>query len=199
MAAQRAGLTQALDLHPDNIVTEEKALIEGRSRLIGRTLLYKSSATGSKICDSYVSWLFAGVGAAHTLILANIDTTSKYISLSAMKASIGIFLAASAIVAIEKFLSIYIQHTAAENSDVQGFANETISTGFTPDFAAIRSEMDKATLGFTRLFNRLTRLVADEPRAITVAKASQIQYVVAGIAAVMLISSIAATFFGLKV
>jgi hypothetical protein len=188
-----------LDLQASNLVTDSKEIVEQRSRIVGRTLLYKSSSTASRICDTYISWMLAGVGASYALILANVASIAPYISPLALKRGVIIFLVAAAFVAFEKLVAIYIAQTSIENSEVQAYARETSASGAEIDLTIVNDEMSKATLPHTRWLNRAMRRFLDEPRARTVAKAAQVQYVVAVIALATMITSLAFVALGLKV
>ena len=177
----------------------KEQIIEKRSRIVGRNLIFATSATASRICDTYTSWVLAGVGATHALVLSNVDLTSAFIAPSSIKSAVILFLIAFALMSVEKFIAIYVAQTTTEHAEIETYAKETKLNGDEIDLSVVDAEMHKATMLHTRWLNKIVSKFYDEPRARTVAQAAQVQYVVAGIAVLFLFASVACLALGMKV
>lgn len=169
------------------------------SRHVARQLLYLSSAKSSAVVDSFLSWLLTGTGAAIGLVLSNLGTLDSYIGTPSVRCSALLFLGASLPAVLQKYISSVVVGSGEAVERAWELAEKASVTHDDLDFSIIQAEMHKSTLPTTRAIKWLASAVFRDPDlARNIARATQIQWLLAITSTVLLLSSIATLVLGLQ-
>ena len=180
--------------------TESQPDVSKTSKLIARTLLYQSAGKSAQIIDSFTTWILAGVGASMALLLGNVDNISDHVSLTQFRTALIIYLAGMTLGVIEKFIASYVIGTA-ESALTAAEYHKNIAENFEEvDYTVIREEFARVTLPSTKYAKRfMHRILRSTDNAHSMAKLSQIQYVLSATAILCFILTIASLIHGLQV
>jgi hypothetical protein len=181
-------------------MTDSDDLKEEASRHVARQLLYLSSAKSSAVVDSFLSWLLAGTGAALGLVVSNLSGLQPYISSASVKCAALLFLAAAFLAVLQKYISSVVVGSGEAVEKAAALAEKASVTYDDLDFLIIQAELEKSTLPTTRFLKWAARkLFKDPDLARNIARVTQIQWLLAIISTMLLLSSIAALVLGLQV
>jgi len=93
---------------------------EIQANILAGQLLILATQRVSASFDTFSGWLAAGFGAALALFIANLDTVSKFASLSSLKCASFLFLVSAALAVIDKLLAAFI--AAGTTAAIEGAA-----------------------------------------------------------------------------
>ena len=170
------------------------------SRAIARKLMYQAAGKSSQVIDSFVSWLFAGVGACMALVLSNMDGLSSYLSLSSIRAACILFLFGAIFAIIEKFISAFVVGNAEASEKSAEYMARFAETFDDIDMKIVRNEFKEVTLPLTKIAKKIIQGVLRTTHpAHDSAKLCQIQYHFSAFAIFFLLSSMMSLVYGLQV
>ena len=119
--------------------------------LVGATMV-SASGKSSAVLDAFASWLLAGCSAVIALLLSNLDSISSYIAVADIKLAAFWLIAASCIVAIQKYISSIIGSTAEASAAARELVKPLLEQGIEVDLDLIFTEMQKAVFQPGRWF-----------------------------------------------
>lgn len=90
------------------------------------TLLVIARRVGDAL-PAFTSWLLAGMGAAFTLVLANVDTVSKFVAIANIKFGAIVFLLSLAVAVLATQLAAIIKATLASLDDAELFTKKLLA------------------------------------------------------------------------
>lgn len=127
---------------------------ETQANILAGQLLILATQRVSASFDTFSGWLVAGFGAALALFIANLDTVSKFASLSSLKFASFLFLVSAALAVIDKLLAALI--AAGTTAAVEGAAlgKDLEERGIEVDISRLFSETERALLWPGSLFAR---------------------------------------------
>jgi|APMI01.1.fsa_nt_gi ABC-type multidrug transport system fused ATPase/permease subunit len=170
------------------------------SRLIARVLLYQSAGKSAQIIDSFTTWVLAGVGASMALLLGNLDDVSVHVSLFQFRTALIAYLIGMVFGIAEKFIASYVIGTAESAIEAAEYHKNIHENFENVDYNVIREEFERVTLPSTKYAKRLLhRLLRSSENAHSMAKLSQVQYVLSGLSILFFVLTIASLIHGLQV
>lgn len=154
---------------------------ETQASILAGQLLILATQRVSASFDSFSGWLAAGFGAALALFIANLDTVSKFASVSILKSASFLFLASAVLAVIDKMLAAFVAAgtTAAIEGaalgkdfggrgieiDISRFFSETERALFWPASSFARLAFTKAKLGISLRLAACTRRLLRSKRS----------------------------------
>lgn len=90
--------------------------------------LLASTKRVSETLPTFTSWLLAGSGAAFTLVLANIDTVSKFIEITHIRFGLLMFLAGLGLSVLATYLSTVIKAAQDAHEDGEKLGERVIAS-----------------------------------------------------------------------
>lgn len=125
-----------------------------QASILAGQLLVLATQRVSASFDTFSGWLAAGFGATLALFIANLDTVSKFASLSSLKCASFLFLVSAAFAVIEKLLAALI--AAGTTAAIEGAAlgKDLGEREIEIDISRLFSETEKALFWPGSLFAR---------------------------------------------
>jgi hypothetical protein len=87
---------------------EEMKASELQARVLAGQLLTLAARKSSSTLDIFSGWLLAGFGAGFALLLANLDSITKFLSLSNLKLGASLFLISAVLAVLEKLIASFV-------------------------------------------------------------------------------------------
>jgi len=127
---------------------------ETQASILAGQLLILATQRVSASFDSFSGWLAAGFGAALALFIANLDTVSKFASVSSLKYASFLFLLSVVLSVIDKMLAAFI--AAGTTAAIEGAAlgKDLGERGIEIDISKFFSETKRALFWPGSLFAR---------------------------------------------
>lgn len=123
------------------------------SILAGHVLILATQRVSASF-DTFSGWLAAGFGAALALFIANLDTVSKFASLSSLKCASFLFLVSAALAVIEKLLAALIAAGTIAAIEGAALGRDLVERDLEIDITTFFSETEKALFWPGSLFAR---------------------------------------------
>ena len=170
------------------------------ARLLAAKILTTAAQRSSAAMDTFSSWLLVGFGAAFALILANMDSVTKFIPFAHLKSGAILYLASALLAVADKFLASFVAAGTGSASDGDALARDLESRGARVDLPELLREVQK---GLMWPWSLIARYMADSTLAGDHAvagrvhtKASQFQGYVVLVQALLCIVSAAVVVYG---
>lgn len=167
-----------------------------------RTLLAATRRVGDAL-PPFSTWLLGGFGAAFALVLANIDTVSKFIAITHIRFGLLIFLGSLAIAVLATYLSTIVKAALGAQEDGEQLGKEIVALPGKFDLPLYIAEYERGLLPPIRWIARAQMKKAMSGDLVAgarmIAKLSQLQALLVLCQSVLAVVAVGAMAFGLKV
>lgn len=127
---------------------------ETQASIVAGQVLILATQRVSASFDTFSGWLAAGFGAALALFIANLDTVSKFVSLSSLKCASFLFIISAALAVIDKLLAALIAAGTIAAIEGAALGKDLVEGGLEIDIPTLFSETEKALFWPGSLFAR---------------------------------------------
>ncbi|PMR89097.1 hypothetical protein [Xanthomonas arboricola] len=127
---------------------------ETQANILAGQLLILATQRVSTSFDTFSGWLAAGFGAALALFIANLDTVSKFSSLSSIKCASILFLVSALLAVIDKLLAAFIAAGTTAATEGAAFGKDLAQREIEFDVTTFFAETEKALFWPASLFAR---------------------------------------------
>jgi hypothetical protein len=166
-----------------------------------RTLLAATRRVGDALAP-FSTWLLGGFGAAFALVLANIDTASKFIAITHIRIGLLIFLGSLAIAVLATYLSTIVKAALGAQEDGEQLGKEIVALPRKFDLPLYVAEYERGLLPPIRWIARVQIKKAMSGDLVAgarmIAKLSQLQALLVLCQSILAVVAVGAMAFGLK-
>ena len=166
-----------------------------------RTLLAVTRRVGN-VLPPFSTWLLGGFGAAFSLVLANIDTVSKFIAITHIRFGLLIFLASLVIAVLATYLSTIVKAALGAQEDGEALGKEIVLLPGKFDLTLYLAEYERGLLPPIRWIVRsqIKKVMSGDivAGARMIAKLSQLQALLIVCQSILAVIAVGALAFGLK-
>ena len=166
-----------------------------------RTLLAVTRHVGNAL-PSFSTWLLGGFGAAFALVLANIDTASKFIAVTHIRFGLLVFLASLAIAVLATYLSATVKAALGAQEEGEALSVAIVALPGEFDLALYIREYERGLLPPIRwvVHGQMKKVMRGDvvAGARMIAKLSQVQALLVVSQSILALVGVGAMAFGLK-
>jgi hypothetical protein len=113
------------------------------SLVLAGQLLTRAAGRASEALDKFSGWMLAGFGAAFALVLANIQTVSKFVPVASLRGGALFLLVAIMVGVLQKYLASIVASAAAAGADGEALGQANADG---VKFTVVFDQMELATL-----------------------------------------------------
>jgi hypothetical protein len=166
-----------------------------------RTLIAATRRVGDAL-SPFSTWLMAGSGAALSLVVANIETVSKFIAITHIRFGLIVFLISVGVAVLATYLSTIVKAALGAQEDGEALGKEIGATTEKFDLLLYMAEYERGLLPPIRWIARSAMKKAMRGDVVAgarmIAKLSQIQALLVAGQSVLALLAIGALAFGMK-
>ena len=166
-----------------------------------KTLLSATRRVGDAL-PPFSTWLLAGFGAAFSLVLANIETVSKFIAITHIRFALLIFLASLVVAVLATYISTVVKAGLGAQDDGETLAKQIVALPRQFDVALYMSEFERGLLPPIRwiVHAQMNKAIKGDVVASVrmIAKLSQIQALLVVCQSILAVVAVGAMAVGLK-
>lgn len=118
---------------------------ELHERITAGRLLSLAAARASEHMSAFGNWLLIGVGAAYSLVVVNLASIQKFVSLSSIRAGLILLLAVIVLGVLQRWLAAIIASGAAAGEHAEKIGHELAEQDIDIDFKVVLREMKRGT------------------------------------------------------
>ena len=157
----------------------------------------------SEALPQFSTWLLGGLAAAFALIIANVETVSKFIAITHIRFGLLVFLASLALAVIVTYLSTIVRAGLAAQDDGESLARKIATSSAKLDINLYMKEYERGLLPPVRWIahSAMKKTKAGDvvAGARMIAKLSQLQALLVVLQGVLAVLAISALACGLKI
>lgn len=165
--------------------------------------LLAATRRATESLSSFSGWLMAGFGAAFSLIIANVETVSKFVSLPHLKCALLLFLASLVIAVVVRLFGAMVGAGVASHEDGESIGIKLGASGEPFDISLFIAEFQRGLLPPYRWIaaRSMARARSGDTAAgaRTIAKLSQLQALLVLLQAAVAIAAAVTFVLGLQV
>ncbi len=151
---------------------------------------------------AFSTWLLGGLGAAFTLVLANIEKVSKFIEITHIRFGLIIFLISLCVAVLATYLSTIVKAALGAQEDGEALGKKIISSASNFDVSLFMSEYERGLLPPIRWLVRSSMNKAKAGDIVAgarmIAKLSQVQALLVAGQSILALVAVGGLAFGLK-
>jgi hypothetical protein len=170
------------------------------SQAVGKVLRYTTRAVNGSL-GPFSAWLAAGVGAAFTVLLANLDAVSKFVSPPYIRFAMSCLLIGLVLAIVSKLVSAWISAQLDTRDAIDAVEKQVIDGGRQLSRELFRFEFEKGMLPHVLALSKLMVAKANGDTEFTVrltAKVSQCQPILVLCEVLSVLAAALAVVLGLK-
>lgn len=156
----------------------------------------------SEALPQFSTWLLGGLAAAFALVIANVETVSKFIAITHIRFGLLVFLASLALAVIVTYLSTVVRAGLAAQEDGESLGKKIAASSAKLDLNLYMAEYERGLLPPVRWIARsaMKKTKAGDvvAGARMIAKLSQLQALLVVLQGALAVVAIGALAFGLK-
>jgi hypothetical protein len=173
------------------------------SRKVAAHALIAATRRVSESLSSFSGWLMAGFGGAFSLIVANVQTVSKFISLAHIRCALLLFLMGLVVAVLARLLGNMTVAAVASHDDGEALAKKIRESGNSFDTEVFAEEFQRGLFPWQRWLVKKSFKKARSGDVVAgarmIAKLSQVQAMLVLLHAVLAIGAAFVITLGLKV
>jgi hypothetical protein len=166
-----------------------------------QTLLAATRRVGETL-PAFSTWLLGGLGAAFTLVVANIEKVSRFIEITHIRFSLIIFLISLGVAVLATYLSTIVKAALGAQEDGEALSKRIIASAGTFDVSLFMSEYERGLLPPVRWIAHFSMNKAKAGDIVAgarmIAKLSQVQALLVVGQSILALVAIGGLAFGMK-
>jgi hypothetical protein len=170
------------------------------TRLLAARVLTEVASTINKSMNEFSGWLMAGVGAAFSLLIANLDKIGDFVALLNVKRSLLLLLLSLFFGIIARFLAAMVSASAQAGSVASSITEAMLAQGKMIDLPTFLTEYSRGMPPWARWLSRrmMEKVRGGDLAAASrmVARISQVQTVLVLIQACLVLAAASVIFLG---
>jgi hypothetical protein len=166
-----------------------------------KTLVIVARHVGNAL-PPFSTWLMAGSGAALSLVVANIDTVSKFIAITHIRFGLILFLLSLSFAVVATYISTIVKTSVAAQAEGEALGKEIAETSTQFNLTQYIAEYERGLLPPMRWLARTTMDKAMKGDIVAgarmIAKLSQIQALLVACQSLLALVALSGLAFGIK-
>lgn len=166
-----------------------------------QTLLAATKRVGEAL-PAFSTWLLGGLGAAFTLVVANIEAVSRFIEITHIRFGLIIFLISLGVAVLATYLSTIVKAALGAQEDGEALGKRIIASAGSFDVSLFISEYERGLLPPIRWIARSSLNKAKDGDIVAgarmIAKLSQVQALLVAGQSILALVAVGGLAFGLK-
>lgn len=166
-----------------------------------QTLLAATRRVGEAL-PAFSTWLLGGLGAAFTLVVANIEKVSQFIEITHIRFGLIIFLVSLGVAVLTTYISTIVKVALAAQEDGEAIGKRIIASAGSFDVSVFMSEYERGLLPPIRWIARSAMNKAKGGDIVAaarmIAKLSQVQALLVAGQSILALVAVGGLAFGIK-